>query len=330
MKKIMNQEENVMEETLQGFIDAYAADYERVDGVNGVIYRHMDPDKVSVITGGGAGHEPLFVGFAGKGLASGAAMGNVFAAPNPDTILEVTKAVENKAGVLYIYGNYAGDVLNFDMASELAEMEDIETRTVKVSDDVASASKENKEERRGIAGDVFVIKAAGAAADAGLSLDEVTRIAAKANENTHSIGVGISPGTSPGKKAPMFELPDNQIEFGLGIHGEKGIRRAEMMSADDLADEMLDHLLADAALESGDEAVILLNGLGSTTLMELLIVNQKVHKELLAKGITVYDTDVNSYCTTQEMGGFSITILKLDEELKTYYDAPAHSPYYHK
>jgi dihydroxyacetone kinase-like protein len=329
MKKIINEPGNVVREMIEGFIAAYGRHYRMLENENGIV-RKDKKDKVGIVIGGGSGHEPLFIGFAGEGLADGVAMGNVFAAPPPNTVLEVTKAVDAGKGVLYLYGNYAGDVLNFDMAAELADLEGIRTRTVRINDDVASAPPERIGDRRGIAGDVLVFKVAGAAAEAGLSLDDVARIAQKANDATRSIGVALSPGTIPSSGKPTFTLAEDEIEFGMGIHGEPGIRREKLLPADELVDKLMEPLLADLPFVSGDEVVVLINGLGSTTLLELLIVNRRVAQVLQEKGISVYDTDVNSLCTTQEMGGMSITLMKLDDELKHYYDQPAFSPYYCK
>lgn len=329
MKKVINSPENVVKEMLEGFVAAFGNYYNKLPDVNGIVLKNKK-DKVAVLTGGGSGHEPLFLGFVGDGLADGAALGNVFAAPTPNNILEVTKAINTGKGVLYIYGNYMGDTLNFDMGAELAEMEDIETKTVLVYDDVASAPLDRIRDRRGIAGDVFVIKIAGAAADSGLSLDEVARVAQKASDHTRSIGVALTPGSIPSSGKYTFNLADDEIEFGMGIHGEPGVKRTKIMTADDLTDEMLDYLIKDMPFKSGDEVCVLVNGLGSTTLMELMIVNRRVSESLNKKQIKIYDTDINSYCTTQEMGGVSITLLLLDEELKEYYDCSAYSPYYMK
>lgn len=329
MKKIINNPENVVAEMVEGFISAFGSDYEKLPNVNGIIKKKKQ-DKVGVLTGGGSGHEPLFIGIVGDGLADGAALGNVFAAPTPNNVLEVTKAIDSGKGVLYVYGNYAGDTLNFDMGAELADMEDIETRTVLVYDDVASAPLDRIQDRRGIAGDVFVIKVAGAAAEAGLSLDEVARVAQKASDSTRSIGVALSPGSIPSTGKYTFTLAEDEIEFGMGIHGEPGVKRTKLMTADELTVTMLDYLIEDMPFTSGDEVCVLVNGLGSTTLMELMIVNRKAAEVLKDKGIKVHDTHINSYCTTQEMGGVSISLLRLDEELKGYYDMPAYSPYYIK
>lgn len=329
MKKIINNPRNVVQEAIEGYMYAYKDSLTKIENVNGIIRKDLK-DKVAIVTGGGSGHEPLFLGFVGEGLADGVAIGNVFAAPTPNTVQEVAKAVDQGKGVLFVYGNYAGDVLNFDMAAELLDFEDVQTSTVLVADDVASAPEERKGDRRGIAGDVFVIKIAGAASEKGLSLEEVTRVTQKAADQTFSIGVATAPGSIPGETEPPFVLGDDEIELGMGIHGEPGMKRTKLMPADQLTDELIEKLLEESKIHAGDEVAVYVNGLGSTTLLELLIVNRRVAQILEEKGIHNYDMDVNSYCTTQEMGGFSITFLKLDEELKALYNAPAHSPYYNK
>ncbi|MBM7607640.1 dihydroxyacetone kinase-like protein [Lysinibacillus composti] len=329
MKKVINNPENVVNEMVEGFIAAFGNDYKKVHHTNGVVIKNK-PNRVAVVTGGGSGHEPLFIGMVGEGLADGAAIGNVFAAPTPNTVLEVTKELDSGQGVLYVYGNYSGDVLNFDMAAELAELEDITTKTVLVNDDVASATKEHAFDRRGIAGDIFAIKIAGAAANDNLTLEEVARITQKAANHTRSIGVALSPSSIPSTGKYTFEIADDEIELGMGIHGEPGVKRTKLQTADELTANMLDYIFDDIELQENDEVCVLVNGLGSTTLMELFIVNRKVVEILNEKGISIYDTDVNSYCTTLEMAGVSITLMKLDDELKNYYDKPAYSPYYFK
>jgi dihydroxyacetone kinase len=329
MKKLINNPDHVVTEMIEGFVAAYGNEYEKLQDVKGIVRKNKQ-DKVGILTGGGSGHEPLFMGFVGEGLADGAALGNVFAAPTPNTVLEVTKAIDSGKGVLYVYGNYAGDILNFDMGAELADMEDIETKTVLVCDDVASAPLDQIQDRRGIAGDVFVIKIAGAASVAGLSLDEVARVAQKASDAVRSIGVALTPGSIPSTGKYTFTLADDEIEFGMGIHGEPGVKRTKLMSADELTDTMLDYIIEDLPFNSGDEVCVLINGLGSTTLMELMIVNRRVAQVLNNKNITIFDTDINSYCTTQEMGGVSITLLRLDDELKEFYNQAACSPFYKK
>lgn len=329
MKKIINNPDNVVVEMLEGFMYANTNAYQKLDDVNGIILKNQK-DKVGIVVGGGSGHEPLFLGFVGDGLADGAAVGNVFAAPTPNTVQEVGKAVDSGKGVLFIYGNYAGDILNFDMGIELLDMEGITANSIAVRDDVASAPLDRIEDRRGIAGDVFVIKVAGAASEKGLSLEGVTSIAQKASDNTYSMGVALSPGTIPASGEPTFTLADDEIEIGMGIHGEPGIERIKLLSADELTNRLIEILLNESNIKQGDEVCVLVNGLGSTTLLELFIVNRRVAQILEEKGIHVHDMDVNSYCTTMEMGGMSISLLKLDHELKDFYDAPARSPYYNK
>jgi dihydroxyacetone kinase len=329
IKKFINKPENVVSEAIEGFMVANKDKLIKIENVNGIIRKNLK-DKVAIVTGGGSGHEPLFLGFVGEGLADGVAIGNVFAAPTPNTIHEVAKAVDQGKGVLFVYGNYAGDVLNFDMAAELLEFEDIQTKTVKVADDIASAPEERKEDRRGIAGDVFVLKIAGAASEKGWDLEKVANVTQKAADRTYSIGVASSPGSIPGATELPYELGDDEIELGMGIHGEPGMKRTKMMPADQLTDELLNTLVMESKLQAGDEVAVYVNGLGSTTLLELFIINRRVHQVLTEKGIHVYDMDINSYCTTQEMGGFSISLFKLDDELKELYDAPAKAPYYVK
>ncbi|BDF35362.1 dihydroxyacetone kinase [Lachnospiraceae bacterium] len=331
MKKILNADvDHVVEEMLAGYLSAYRRYYKRIGEYNAFTYKGHRKDKVALVIGGGSGHEPLFSGYCGAGLADGVACGNICASPNPELIYETAKAVDQGKGVLFIYGCYAGDNLNFDMAEELCRADGMKTAHVRVWDDCASAPKERITDRRGIAGDVFVIKAAGAACDAGLAFDEVVRIAEKARDNINTIGLATSPGTLPGNDKPTFELPDDEVEFGMGLHGEPGIERTKLKPADELVGRMYAELKAEMNLKEGDEIAVLVNGLGSTPLLELNIVYYDLHRLMAADGLKVYDAEVKTYCTCMEMGGFSITVLKLDEELKRYYDAPCYSPYYAK
>ncbi len=329
-KKIINNPKNIVSEVLDGLVSAYGGELIRLNG-KGVVLRSTIPEgKVTLLIGGGSGHEPLFGGFVGKNLADGAVAGNIFAAPTPDQILLATKKLNKGKGVLYLYGNYAGDNLNFDMAAELAADEGIETKTVRVWDDVASAPVERITDRRGIAGDFFVIKIAGAAASILNTLEEVYQVACKARDNTRSIGVAVAPGTFPETGEPTFELPDDEIEIGMGLHGEKGVSRSKMMTADTVVDFMLERILYDLPLAPGDQVGLLINNLGATTMTELLIVCRRVHQILSKKEIKVYSTDMGSYCTSQEMAGFSITLIKFDDKLKRFYDLPAASLAYTK
>lgn len=330
MKKIMNKAENVVKEFMEGFIACYGNYYKKHPEINGVILKESRKNKVVLVVGGGSGHEPLFSGFVGKGLADAAACGNIFASPDPNTICETALAVDSGQGILFIYGNYAGDNLNFDMAEELLQEEGHRTAHIRVWDDCASAPLERITDRRGIAGDLFVIKIAGAACDEGLNLDQVVKITGKVRDNIRSIGIATSPGQIPGLDKPTFTIGENEMEYGMGIHGEKGIQRTMLKPADEIAQFLYTNIVKDMPLYQGDEVCVLINGLGSTTILEMGIIYRKLKELLDQDGVKVYDADINSFCTCQEMGGFSITILKLEDELKHYYDAPCHSPYYSK
>lgn len=329
-KKIINSAENVCAEMITGFVGAYHKYYQQVPDTNSLMSTTPRKDKVVLVVGGGSGHEPMFMGFVGKGLGDAAACGNIFASPDPGTILTVAKSVHSGKGVLFVYGNYAGDNLNFDMAEEMLQDEGIKTAHVRVWDDCASAPSDRIEDRRGIAGDTFVIKVAGAACDAGLSLEEVVRVTEKARNNLRSIGVATSPGMIPGLEAPTFQLGDDEVEYGMGVHGEPGIRRTKMKPADEMVTDLYKTLTADFPVAPGDEVCVLINGLGSTTILEMGIVYRRVAQLLDADGVKVCDADIGSFCTCQEMGGFSISLLKLDDELKKYYDAPCYCPFYAK
>lgn len=330
-KKILNKDvSNVVEESLTGYLLAYQKYYKKIGEYNAFFYKGHRKDKVALVIGGGSGHEPLFTGYCGAGLADAVACGNVCASPNPELITEAAKAVDQGKGVLFVYGNYAGDNLNFDMAEEMCQKEGIQTAHVREWDDFASAPKERITDRRGIAGDVYTIKIAGAACDTGLSLEEVVRITEKARDNTNTIGLATSPGTLPGNEKPTFEIADDEMEFGMGLHGEPGIERTKMMPCSEMVDRMYRELKVEMNLKEGDEIAVLVNGLGSTPLLELNLVYYELYKRMHKDGLKVYDAEVKTYCTCMEMGGFSITFLKLDEELKSYYDAPCYSPYYAK
>ena len=330
-KKILNKDvANVVEESLAGYLMAYRRYFKKVGEYNAFTYKGHRKDKVALVIGGGSGHEPLFTGYCGAGLADAVACGNVCASPNPELIMEAAKAVDQGKGVLFVYGNYAGDNLNFDMAEEMCRAEGMKTAHVREWDDFASAPKERITDRRGIAGDVYTIKIAGAACDAGLSLEEVVRITEKARDNTNTIGLATSPGTLPGNDKPTFEIADDEMEFGMGLHGEPGIERTKMMPCSDMVDRMYRELKAEMGLKEGDEIAVLVNGLGSTPLLELNLAFYELHKRMHKDGLKIYDTEIKTYCTCMEMGGFSITFLKMDDELKPYYDAPCYSPYYAK
>ena len=324
-KKFLNEPRHIVNEVFEGLVAAYGGQVKRLEGLNVIVRSDLQPGKVGLLVGGGSGHEPLFPGFVGTNLADGAVAGNIFAAPTPDQVLGATQALNSGKGVLYVYGNYAGDNLNFDIAAEMAADEGIQIQTVRVWDDVASAPPERMTDRRGIAGDVFVIKAAGGAAAHLDSLDEVYRVACKARDHTRSMGVAAAAGTFPETGLPTFELPDDEIEIGMGLHGEEGVSRSKLLSADQVTDQMLERILIDLPFQAGDEVCLLINNLGSTTMTELLIINRRVHQVLVEKGLHIHDTLIGAFCTSQEMAGFSISLLKLDAELKHYYDLPVDS-----
>ena len=330
MKKLINDPNNIVRELFEGFHAMHKETVDLLDDANVVVKRDLKEERVTLLIGGGSGHEPLFLEFIGEGLADAVCQGNIFAAPSPDAILKATEAVHRGKGVLYVYGNYAGDNLNFDMAAELAEAIGIRTETVRVMDDVASGTPDDIEERRGTAGDLFVIKVAGATCSSGLDLDEVVRITKKARYNTRTMGVALSPGTIPGENKATFELGEDEIEIGMGLHGEPGVRRGKMKSANELVDEVLDIVINDLPFKPNDEVCILINGYGSTTRMELLICMRRALQQLSKAGIRVHDAQAGNYATCQEMAGFSLTLMKLDEELKQYYDQPAWSPAFSK
>lgn len=328
MKKIINDPFQVTAEELEGFVAAFPGAVRRV-GAQAVV-RHEAPvaGKVGVILGGGSGHEPLFMGYLGKALADGCPVGNIFASPSPSIVLDATRAVSAGAGVLYIYGNYSGDCMNFDMAAEMAEEEGIRIETVRVTDDVASAPLDQKERRRGIAGDFFVLKAAGACADENGDLQRVYTAASKANDNTRSMGVALSSCTIPASGRPIFELGADEMEIGLGIHGEPGQRRQKLIPADQITDILVSRILDDSLFQAGDEVAVLVNGLGATPLAELFIVFRRVAQLLSDARIRIHRSYVGEYSTSLEMAGCSVTLMRLDDELRCWVDRPAHSPYF--
>ena len=281
--------------------------------------------KVGVISGGGSGHEPAHAGYVGKGMLDAAVAGNVFASPSPDRIIEGIKAADSGAGVLLVIKNYSGDIMNFEMAAELASMEDIKTASVVVRDDVAVPNSTFSTGRRGIAGTVFVHKVAGAAAEMGKSLEEVQAAAQKTVDNVRSMGMAMSPCILPGVGKPGFSLGENECEIGMGIHGEPGVSREDLPSAKDLAAQLVGRILEDYDY-SGSEVAVMVNGLGGTPLMELYILFNEVEKVLAEKGIRIYRSFVGNYMTSLEMAGASVTLLKLDDELKTYLDYPSEAP----
>ena len=328
-KKIINDPADVVREETEGFLAAFGKDFASVPGVNALVRKHIPQGKTALVIGGGSGHEPMFGFFLGENLADAAANGNVFASPDPVTITKTAESANRGAGVMFLYGNYAGDNLNFDKAAENLEKQGIPTRTVRIWDDIASAPKQRLTDRRGIAGDVLMLKIAGAAC-AELPLNEAYRVAVKARDNLFSIGVGLEGATIPGQTEPIFSLPTDEMEYGLGIHGEPGIRRIKMQTADEIAGELVRAILEESGVRAGDRVCTYVNGLGSTTMMELMILNRRLSMLLREAGIVIHDMDVNSLVTTMEMAGASISLMKMDDELIEYYDRPCRSPYYKK
>ncbi|MDX3924598.1 MAG: dihydroxyacetone kinase subunit DhaL [Shinella sp.] len=327
-KKLMNAPETIIPEMIEGMLGAHP-DILTSFGATGRVLVAVDgprDGKVGIVVGGGSGHEPAFAGYVGRGLADASAIGNVFASPSPEPILEATRAADGGAGVIYLYGNYSGDVMNFDMAAEEARREGIEIRSIPVTDDVASAPSDRVGERRGIAGDFFVFKIAGAAADRMKTLDEVESITRKANRLTATMGVALGACSLPQTLKPNFELGDDQMEIGMGVHGEPGIRRSTVETADAVTEELMQHILAELKLKSGDRVGLLVNGLGSTTPMELYLLHRRAKQILDEIGVGIHRSFVGEYVTSLEMAGASITLIKLDEELTDLLDHPCFAP----
>ena len=325
VKKIINAIPDLVPEVLEGLVLASHGDLRKLDGADAVVRHHIPDGKVALLIGGGSGHEPMYTCYVGKGLADGSVAGNVFAAPTPDIILEATKAVNRGKGVIYLYGNYAGDNMNFDIAAELAAAEDIAVETIRIADDVVTPARR---ERRGIGGAFYVLKCAGAICDETTSLAEAAELIRHAEASVRSIRVAVSAGSLPQTGQPTFVLGDDEIEIGMGAHGEPGVERRKLMSADALAAEMTRLVVADLPFRRGDEVALMLNNLGATTMMELLIVNRRVRQILDELGIKVYRSDIGPFFTSQEMAGFSLSLMKLDANLKRWLDAPVRSPAY--
>jgi dihydroxyacetone kinase-like protein len=329
MKKILNDPASYVDETLDGLCLAYPTYYRRTSNEARVIVRAQPKaaNKVAIVTGGGSGHLPVFTGYVGVGLADACAVGEVFSSPSVDQIVDAIHAVSLGSGVLLLHGNYSGDNMNFEMAAEMVEMEGIETRTVRVADDVASASREEHLKRRGVAGLVYAYKLAGAKAESKANLEEVTAVALKAVNATRSVGVALTPCTVPAAGKPTFSIADSEMEIGMGIHGEQGVRRGPLKPADGIADEMLSLLLADSVLGAGDRISVLVNSLGATPLEELLIVFRYVARRFAELGVEIVAPLIGRYATSMEMTGMSLSICKLDEELEALLKLPCDSPF---
>jgi dihydroxyacetone kinase-like protein len=329
MKKILNKPEDYVPEMLEGLIHAHSDQLASAGDLHALVRADAPvAGKVALATGGGSGHLPVFLGYVGKGMLDGCAVGDVFASPPAETMLEVTRRIDGGKGVVYIYGNYYGDVMNFDMAAEMAEMEDIPVRTILVKDDVASAPPAEAGRRRGVAGMVFAFKVAGAKADQGGSLDEVVAVTEKALANIRTIGVALSPCTVPAAGQPTFTIGEDEMEIGMGIHGERGMKREKLKSADEIATRMTGAILDDLGAVAGDRLAVMVNGLGATPPEELYILYRKVHELLTAREIKVQRAYVGEFATSMEMAGASLTFFRLDDELAALLDHPAHTPFF--
>lgn len=330
MKKIINEPNKFVDEMIEGILYAHSDRLKALEGDLRVLVRsdEIKDGKVGIVTGGGSGHLPVFLGYVGQGMLDGCAVGNVFASPSANKMYNMVKACDKGRGVLCLYGNYGGDNMNFDMACEMADIDDIKTAQIRVADDVASAKKENASKRRGVAGLIYAWKIAGAAADKMMSLEEVEKVTKKALENTRSMGVALTPCTVPEVGKPTFSINEDEIEVGMGIHGEPGIEVHKMMTADEIVKVLLDKILEDMIIEEGSEVTVMINGLGATPLEELYLCYRAAYKQLDDKSINIYRPYIGEFATSMEMAGMSVTVMKLDSELKKLLDYPANTPFF--
>lgn len=326
MKKLINEPGGVVDEMLEGMVAAHP-ELRRLDGTNVLVRADAPVDgKVAVVSGGGSGHEPTHAGYLGEGMLDGAAAGEVFTSPTADQLDEMIQATDSGAGVLCVVKNYEGDVMNFDTAAEMAGMEGVDVEQVVVNDDVAVEDSLYTSGRRGVAGTIFVHKCAGAKAAEGADLDEVKAVAEKVIDNVRTMGMALTSCVTPEKGEPTFDLGEDEIELGIGIHGEPGTERADIMSADEITEQLTENVLDDIELDDGDEVVTMVNGMGGTPLSELYIVERKLQSILDDRGIETWDAWVGDYMTSLDMMGCSITVLRVDDELKELLAAPATTP----
>lgn len=318
-KKFINNPEKAVEEMVEGLAMSKPNQIRKLKGENVVVRKDAPLNKVALVSGGGSGHEPTHGGYVGEGMLDAAVSGDVFTSPTPDSIFEAVKAVASDKGVLLVIKNYSGDVMNFEMAEDMAEAEDIDVDHVVVNDDVAV---DNEEERRGVAGTIFVHKIAGALAEQGKSLEEVKSIAEKVINNIRSKGVALYPCRVPTAEESTFKLEEDEMELGIGIHGEAGTKRTKVKSVDEIVDILLGDIVNDLPYKANDEVAVIVNGMGGTPLMELFVANRRVNEVLNDKGIKIYKTLVGNFMTSLEMTGLSLTLLKLDDELKRFLDQP--------
>lgn len=323
MKKLINLADNVVEEMIEGMVMAHPDRIKRVEGTNVLVRKDAPVDKVAVISGGGSGHEPAHAGFIGRGMLDGAVPGQMFTSPTPDQVLECIKATDSGKGVFMIVKNYTGDVMNFDMAAEMAGMEEIKVESVVVNDDVAVENSSFTTGRRGVAGTIFVEKILGAMAEEGKSLEEIKAYADKLIPQIKSMGMAIKACTVPSSGEESFHLEDDEMEIGIGIHGEPGIRKEALKPVKGIVEELMDKILAELDLSDGSEIALMINGMGGTPLQELYVIAHDAHVYLKDKGIATHKTYVGDYMTSIDMAGFSLSVIKLDETSKKYLDAPA-------
>ncbi len=329
MKKIINNPSDFVEESIDGLVKSHPDIYAFAKDNKRVITRAKKAsNKVGIVTGGGSGHLPVFTGYIGKGFLDACAIGSVFASPSVEQMVSAIKNADNGNGVLCVIGNYGGDVMNFEMACEIVEAEGIKTKKVIVADDIASASEEEKSKRRGIAGMIFVFKTAGAIAETGVSLDEVFKLASEVNKNLRTLGVALYPCILPEAGKPTFEINDDEIEIGMGIHGEPGIKREKLKPANDLVDDLYKRIINDSKLTSNDNVVIMINSLGATPLEELYIISKRVNENLTNSKINNLKSYVGRYATSMEMAGMSITTLKLKDNIKKYLFDKSECPFW--
>ena len=329
MKKIINEPSNFVDESIDGLIKSHPNVYSLAEDNSRVIKRaKKSSNKVGLVTGGGSGHLPVFTGYVGEGLLDTCAIGSVFASPSVDQIASAIRNADNGNGVLCILGNYGGDVMNFEMACEIVKDEGVNTKTIIVADDIASASLEEKEKRRGIAGMIFVFKVAGGFAETGASLEEVFKLANETNNNIRTLGVALSPCILPEAGKPTFEIGKHEIEIGMGIHGEPGISREKLKSANDLTDDICNRIFDDFKLVDNDEISLMINSLGATPLEELYIVSRRVIENINKNKTKIYKNYVGRYATSMEMAGMSVTVLKLNENIKKNLIAPSNCPFW--
>ena len=322
MQRILNDPDHIVDEMLEGFVKVHGDLVEKTENSRVLKARDIQKGKVGVITGGGSGHKPAFIGYVGKNMCDAAAVGEICSSPSAAAFLDAAKAADQGLGVACLYGNYSGDNMNVKMAVKMAAKQGITIKTVVANDDAASAPLNEKEKRRGVAGEIFMWKAGGAKAAMGGTLDEVIAAAQKAVDHTRSVGIGLSPCTLPGVGHPNFEIKPGTMEVGIGHHGEPGIAVCPLENAKGIARRMTDIVLPDYPFQEGDETAVLVSGLGATPVMELYVLYNEIEKILKDKGIKVYKAYVGNYFTSLDMMGATLTVMKLDDELKEYLDMP--------